>query len=135
MSEPRVPDATLASWIAELPGLSSVGVCEEYGTSRLCLDLRDARDELAAIHEATRKVLGGKCPSDEKHCTCVPLLVLANRKLRAAVLAVAGKMETAKEFYDALITQAWMPLRGESRTMLKTFAAQIREALKENADV
>lgn len=36
--------------------------------------LDEAEAELADWREASRKVLDDKCPSDEHHCTCVPLL-------------------------------------------------------------
>jgi len=37
-------------------------------------DLSEARRQLAEWQEAGERVMAEKCPSDEKHCTCVPLL-------------------------------------------------------------
>lgn len=36
--------------------------------------LAAAKDDLHQIEQATRMVMEERCPSDERHCTCVPLL-------------------------------------------------------------
>ena len=53
------------------------------------LAARDA--ELADIREAHRKVMAEECPSDEHHCTCVPVLRAEIKRLRGA-MELAHKM-------------------------------------------
>ena len=40
----------------------------------LCKQLDAANDELSAIKEAHAQVIEERCPGDEVHCSCVPIL-------------------------------------------------------------
>lgn len=48
----------------------------------LCKQLDAANDELSAIKEAHRQVMNERCPGDEVHCSCVPILRTEIENLR-----------------------------------------------------
>jgi hypothetical protein len=41
------------------------------------------KDDLAAVQEVHKQVMSERCPTDEKHCTCVPILRSELTKLKA----------------------------------------------------
>jgi hypothetical protein len=56
----------LEYWRAERP--------DEWTMDRFIRNAKILEDELADIAEEHRQVMAEECPTDEKHCTCVPIL-------------------------------------------------------------
>jgi hypothetical protein len=40
----------------------------------LCDELDEARQQIADFEATTRRIMDEQCPTDEKHCGCVPYL-------------------------------------------------------------
>ena len=66
------------------------------------------RDELSVIAEEHRMVMSEKCPSDEMHCTCVPVLRREIARLREAKRELVETLEKCCEsFRDNLSKYAY----------------------------
>lgn len=62
-------------------------------------ELEEARAEVADWRETQRAVMSEKCPSDEKHCTCVPML-RAKLEGLPSVYANVAELQAAWEELD-----------------------------------
>jgi len=51
----------------------------------LAAELEDLKEEERLNQEAFQRIMEERCPSDEDHCTCVPILRRENERLREAL--------------------------------------------------
>lgn len=53
--------------------------------AKLDLELEELREWKADIEESWQRIMKEQCPSDERHCTCVPFLRMEIAKLREVI--------------------------------------------------
>lgn len=64
---------------------------------RLVGEVRRLTAELSDIHETHRRIISEQCPTDERHCTCVPAL-------RSELEKVTAERDELKRKLDAITT-------------------------------
>ncbi len=62
-------------------------------------ELERLRAELADIHDQHRRVMSEKCPTDEVHCTCVPVLRREVERLERALRKADKNAEALAEMW------------------------------------